>query len=90
MATGFEGMDVDQVKTLSASLDHASQNILQLATQLTSALDAAHWVGPDREMFVNDWHSTHLPALNSVGHCTKDAATAAWRNAVEQENASAH
>jgi hypothetical protein len=88
--SGFEGMDVDQVKQLSVNLDQASQNILHLAQQLTTALDSANWKGPDREAFVSNWHSAHLAALNNVGHSTQEAATAARRNAQEQEAASSH
>lgn len=84
----FTGMDIAAVRSLATQMTHSASEIQQLASQLTSQLQSASWVGPDRERFVSDWQSTHVTQLNQVVQALNDAAQRANQNAQEQENAS--
>ena len=84
----FTGMDVAAVRSLATQMNHSAAEIQQLANQLSSQLQGASWVGPDRERFVSDWQSTHVVQLNQVVNALNDASTRASQNAQEQENAS--
>ena len=84
----FTGMDIAQVRQLSTTLKTKADEIRTIQNQLTSQLQSAQWVGPDRERFLGDWQSQHCSALNSVIQGLEGASTTASRNAQEQEAAS--
>jgi uncharacterized protein YukE len=84
----FTGMDIAAVRALSTQMTHSASEIQQLCSQLTSQLQSASWVGPDREHFVGDWQSTHVTQLTQVVNALNEAAQRANQNALEQENAS--
>jgi len=84
----FTGMDVAAVRALASQMTNSASEIQQLANQLTSQLQMASWVGPDRERFVSDWQSTHVVQLNQVVNALHEAAQRANQNAQEQETAS--
>ena len=84
----FTGMDIAEVRALSAQLTNASEEINQLANTLTSKLEGTPWVGPDRERFVSDWQGQHKAALLQISQALQGAATAATQNAQAQEQAS--
>lgn len=84
----FTGMDIAEVRALAAQLTHASEEINQLATTLTSRLEGTPWVGPDRERFVSDWHGQYKANLLNISRALHGASQSASRNAQDQENAS--
>ena len=84
----FTGMDVSAVRALASQMQHSASEIQSLCNQLTSQLQNASWVGPDREHFVGDWQSTHVAQLTQVANALNEAAQRANQNAQEQENAS--
>ena len=84
----FTGMDVAAVRTLAQQMNSSADEIQQIQQALTSQLQGASWVGPDREHFVSDWQSTHVQQLQQVVNALHDAATRATQNAQEQENVS--
>ena len=84
----FTGMDVAAVRALASQMTHSAGEIQQISSSLTSQLQGASWVGPDRERFVSDWQSTHVAQLNQVVNALHDAATRANQNAQEQESVS--
>lgn len=86
--SNFTGMDINNVRQLAVQLDQRAEEIRTLMTHLTSSLQDAQWVGPDRDRFVSDWQSTHCQQLNHVIQGLTDAATRARTNATEQETAS--
>ncbi len=55
----FTGMDIAGVRQLAQQMTQKADEIQQITTQLTQALNGAQWVGPDREKFVSDWQSQH-------------------------------
>jgi hypothetical protein len=84
----FTGMDIAEVRALSAQLNNASEEINQLANTLTSKLEGTPWVGPDRERFVSDWHGQYKSNLLQISRALQSAATSATQNAQAQEQAS--
>ncbi len=84
----FTGMDITEVRALSAQLTHASEEINQLANTLTTKLEGTPWVGPDRERFVSDWHGQYKSNLLQISQALQNAATSATQNAQAQEQAS--
>lgn len=82
------GMDISQVRALAQLMSHTASEIQQMTANLTSNLQNTPWVGPDRQSFESDWHSTHVMQLNQVVNALNDAATRANNNATEQENVS--
>lgn len=85
---GFYGMDVEAVQGLARQLDAKSQEITNLANQLTTQLSSTDWKGPDADRFRTDWDSIHRPALNNVAQALDTAGTTANQNATEQLNTS--
>jgi uncharacterized protein YukE len=85
--TGFIGMDVEAIRSLSAQLHQASNEVTTTANNLNNALQNANWVGNDATSFRNDWQS-HYQNLQTVATALADAGTAAMNNANQQEQAS--
>lgn len=84
----FTGMDIDQVRQLSATLKSKAEEIRNIQNQLTNQLQSAQWVGPDRERFLGEWQSQHCSALNGVIQGLESASQTASQNASQQESAS--
>lgn len=81
------GMDIAEVRSLATQLDTSAGNIQDIVGRLTQILNAAHWIGPDRERFVGEWQGTHCQQLNAVVQSLQDAANKARMNADDQEAA---
>ncbi len=88
MAGQFTGMDIGGVRQLSHQLSAKAGEIEQIMHTLTSLLHHTQWVGPDRERFVDDWHSVHAVAMNNVVNGLDEAAQRAMQNANQQESVS--
>lgn len=86
--SNFTGMDVEQVRQLAQRMNQSAQQITEIQQQLTSELQGAPWVGPDREQFLGEWEGTHVPALQNTVTGLEEAAQKAERNASEQESTS--
>jgi ABC-type transporter Mla subunit MlaD len=82
------GLDVEQVRNLSRQLNQQSEQIQQILTTLTGALNGTQWTGPDAEQFRSEWSSTHTASLKQVSAALRDASGKAQRNAAAQEQAS--
>ena len=85
---GFTGMDIEAVKQLSTQMRQKADEISQIKNQLTTALNGAQWVGPDRERFKSDWEGQCVQALTQVSQTLEQAGQAANQNAQQQEQAS--
>ncbi|HZN17166.1 MAG TPA: WXG100 family type VII secretion target [Micromonosporaceae bacterium] len=86
--TQFLGMNPQEVKTLSTQFSSSADQIRQLVSSLTSQLQCVSWIGADRERFLNDWTSQHVPQLNTVAMALDTASQRAMQNAIDQENVS--
>jgi uncharacterized protein YukE len=82
------GMDISEVESLVHNMDARAQELEQLVAQLTSQLESARWVGPDRDNFLGEWNSSHVPALRNVAAGLQDAAQRALGNVRAQQEAS--
>ena len=85
---GFTGMDIEAVKQLSTQMNQKAEEIDQIKSQLTSALEGAQWVGPDQARFKSEWDGQCVQALTKVSQTLRDAGQAAQQNAQQQEQAS--
>jgi uncharacterized protein YukE len=85
---GFTGMDIEAVKGLSNQMKQKADEIRQIQGQLTSALNGAQWVGPDRERFKSEWDGQCVQALRKVSETLEQAGEAANQNAQQQQQAS--
>ena len=77
----FTGMDVSAVRALASQMTNSAGEIQNLMHQMTSQLQSASWVGPDRERFVGEWQGTYVPALNNVVNALHKAAQVANQRA---------
>ena len=84
----FTGMDIQAVRCLGGQMNQAACEIQQIEQRLTSLLQNAGWIGPDREHFVSTWQSVSTVQLNQVVNALHEASTCASRNATEQEEIS--
>jgi len=84
----FEGMDIGAVRQLANLMRQKADEIDHIISQLTGSVNNTQWVGPDRDRFIQDWQSSHVPALKQVEGGLRDAATLADGNATQQEQAS--
>ena len=84
----FTGLDIGQVRSLSAQMRSKADEIEGIMGELTSALSGTPWVGPDRQKFEGDWDSQYCTALRNVAEGLRSAAQAAEGNATQQEQAS--
>jgi uncharacterized protein YukE len=82
------GLDVQQVRQLSAQLNQKAGEIESALGTLTSALANTQWEGPDAIAFRNDWSGSHTAALRQVISALRDASTKATQNANSQEQTS--
>ena len=70
-------------------MNNAKDQIQQLQQQLSQQLQNVQWIGPDREQFLGDWQSQHVPSLTNVVQAIEAAAQRAVQNATEQDQVSA-
>ncbi len=84
----FVGMEIEAVRTLARQLTDKANEIEQIASTLTSQLSNTHWEGNDARQFRGEWESQHVRALKTVSSALQQAASAATKNANEQEAAS--
>lgn len=82
------GADVEQLNQLSAQLNNKANDIQNVISQLTSAIDAVEWRGNDANRFRSDWKGQHVGQLKTVVTALQAASQAAKRNAQEQQSAS--
>ena len=82
------GLDVQQVRQLSAQLNQKAGEIESALSTLTGALSNTQWEGPDAIAFRNDWSGSHTAALRQVISALRDASTKATQNANSQEQTS--
>lgn len=82
------GMDIVAVRQLATQLIQRADEIEQLSSTLTGALDATAWQGPDAQQFRSDWSGQYVAQLKVVSNALRDAAQRATVNAQAQEQAS--
>lgn len=85
---GVYGQDIAEVNKLATQLNSKAEEIQQIVTQLSSAVNSVQWMGPDADRFRSDWSSQHTAKLKAVVSALQAASQSAKKNAQEQQQAS--
>lgn len=83
-----QGMNVEEVKRMSAQLREAAEEITRIEQELTNGLADVDWTGPDAERFRGQWQSEMVPALQQIMNSVNELGDTADRNASEQQSTS--
>lgn len=86
----FVGADVEQLNQLAAQLNNKANDIQNVISQLTSAINSVEWKGNDANKFRSDWQGQYVGQLKQVVSGLQTASQNAKRNAQEQATASGH
>ncbi|SKA93213.1 hypothetical protein SAMN06295879_1639 [Agreia bicolorata] len=87
--SAFFGADVGELREFARLVDASARQLDGIQSNLTGQLAASRWIGPDGTTFVAAWHGQHRPNLARAGSILAAVAAAVFRNADEQDSASA-
>ncbi len=82
------GGDAPALFHFAQQLSERRRKIQRAATRLGQLVQAAEWVGPDRDRFLQEWNSEHVPQIQSICNDLDDAASRVTRHAQAQEETS--
>ncbi len=85
---GMQGMDPEAVRQLAQEIQRAAQHLETLVHTLNANVTNTAWTGRDRDQFVAHWDSTLRPHVLHAACGLAEAASAAQRNAEQQEQVS--
>ena len=80
-----KGMNVEEVRRMSAQLRDAAEEITRIEQELTTGLEGVDWTGPDADRFRGQWSGEMIPALQQIMTAVNELGDSADRNAAEQE-----
>ena len=86
----FEGMDVDEVRSLAGQLQNQAQKITDVVSSIESIVSSMEnvWKGKDATEFLSWWQTQHKPALNHAEQAIRGLHQSALNNAIAQDQAS--
>ncbi len=79
------GMNVEEVRRMSAQLREAAEEIARIEQELTSGLEEVFWSGPDADRFRGQWSGEMVPALQQIKNSVDQLAASAEHEAGEQQ-----
>ena len=85
-----KGMNVEEVRRMSAQLREAAEEITRIEQELTRGLEDVDWTGPDADRFRGQWAGEMVPALQQIKNSVNELGDSADRNAAEQEATSSN
>lgn len=85
-----KGMNVEEVRRMSAQLRDAAEEITRIEQELTTGLAEVDWTGPDADRFRGQWSGEMVPALQQIMNAVNDLGDSADRNAAEQDATSSN
>ena len=85
-----KGMNVEEVRRMSAQLREAAEEITRIEQELTRGLEDVDWTGPDADRFRGRWAGEMVPALQQIMNSVNELGDSADRNAAEQEATSSN
>ena len=85
-----KGMNVEEVRRMSAQLRDAAEEITRIEQELTRGLESVDWTGPDADRFRGQWSSEMVPAMQQIMTSVNELGESAERNAAEQESPSSN
>jgi hypothetical protein len=88
MAPGMYGADINELRTLSASMAKSGSSLKSVESTVNSLLQSAAWKGADGDRFRSEWSSTLRPMLNKASESLRSQSTSLLKHADEQEQAS--
>lgn len=88
MAPGMYGADINELRTLSASLAKSGSSLKSVEATVNSLMQSAAWKGTDGDRFRSEWSSTLRPMLNKASESLRGQSTSLLKHAEEQEQAS--
>jgi uncharacterized protein YukE len=77
------GANPEQLAALGRSLQQQVATIDGVLRAVTAALDGTTWVGPARQRFEQDWHSTFRAALGRLNEAFQAAGADCVRRSAE-------
>ncbi len=86
----FEGMDVDEVRSLAGQLQTQAQKITEVVSSIDSIVSSMEnvWKGKDATDFQSWWQTQHKPHLNQAEEAIMGLHQSALNNASAQDQAS--
>ena len=88
MAPGLYGADIEQLRSLSKSMDRSGSRLMDTERQITSLVSAIDWKGNDGGRFRREWSDTWRPMMKQTSQSLLEASKTLLTQADEQENAS--
>ncbi|MDQ0800455.1 WXG100 family type VII secretion target [Arthrobacter sp. SLBN-112] len=88
MAPGLYGADIEQLRSLSKTMDRSGARLLETERQITSLVSSVEWKGIDGSRFRREWSDTWRPMMKRTSESLLDASKTLLTQADEQEQAS--
>lgn len=88
MAPGLYGADIEQLRSLSKSMDRSGSRLMDTERQITSLVASIEWKGNDGGRFRREWSDTWRPMMRQTSQSLLDASKTLLTQADEQEQAS--
>jgi uncharacterized protein YukE len=88
MASGLYGADIEQLRSLSKSMDRSGSRLMDTERQITGLVSSVDWKGNDGGRFRREWSDTWRPMMRQTSESLLDASKTLLAQADEQEQAS--
>ena len=88
MAPGLYGADIEQLRSLSKSMDRSGSRLMDTERQITGLVAGIDWKGNDGGRFRREWSDTWRPMMRQTSQSLLDASKLLLTQADEQETAS--
>jgi len=90
MGNSFLGMNIEGVNQVAGSIEAQAVRIRGILKTLTATLESTPWIGADRDRFVQEWVSTHAPAIQKAAADMEQASGQVRASIKLQVQASGH
>jgi len=88
MVAGFEGLSLDEVRSLAKDFDKQASELDDAVRTVTADIHSAYWVGPVAVKFEATWNSVHRVNLTNIEALLHDQANNLRQQAQQQEDTS--
>lgn len=85
----YRAQNSEQVRQLSVQLDVRATALEETVSQVTTAIRAVHWTGPDADRWKTEWFGEHLPNATKTIAAMREASQVAARDAADSGQANA-
>lgn len=85
MSSSMQGMDTDEARQVSASMDEHAQGVNGVVANISGVIQGLNWHGPDRQGFESDWNGSFAPNANSAADSLSEQARNLNRHADAQD-----